>query len=125
MSAHIEQMYALLEVLRLAMLEVGWWGERAPDAEALASTEPFCVDTLRFTEWLQWVYMPKMQAYIKQHQALPERSGLFAIAEESWRGSDENTEGLLLVVRTLDALVNGDVDIKQHMANVAVRYRQH
>ena len=121
----LDQMHELLTALELALLEAGWWGNESPDAAALASTEPFCVDTLRFSEWLQWVYIPKMRAYIASQGALPERSGLLVIAEEAWRGSAADTDSLLLVMRALDALVNGDTDSKQHISAVGQRYRKH
>ena len=60
----LEHMHELLAALELALLEAGWWGDASPDEAALASIEPFCVDTLRFSEWLQWVYIPKMHAYM-------------------------------------------------------------
>ena len=77
----LEHMHELLAALELALLEAGWWGDASPDDAALASVEPFCVDTLRFSEWLQWVYIPKMRAYMAAHGELPEGSGLLAIAE--------------------------------------------
>ena len=123
--SELEQMRELLAALELALLDAGWWGSDAPDAAALASTEPFCVDTLTFSEWLQWVYIPKMHAWMAREQALPERSGLLPIAEEAWRGSAADTAGLLLVMRALDALVNGDADYAQHLALVEQRYRRH
>ena len=48
--SELEQMRELLAALELALLDAGWWGSDAPDAAALASTEPFCVDTLTFSE---------------------------------------------------------------------------
>ena len=121
----LDQMYELLTALELALLEAGWWGDESPDAAALTSTEPFCVDTLRFSEWLQWVYIPKMRAYIASQGALPERSGLLAIAEEAWRGSAADTDGLLLVMRALDGLVNQDATTPQHLQEIRRRYQRH
>ncbi len=121
----LEQMQELLAALELALLENGWWGSDAPDDAALASTEPFCVDALTFSEWLQWVYIPKMRDYIASQGALPERSGLLAIAEEAWRGSAEDTRGLLLVMRALDGLVNNDAATPQHLQEVRRRYQRH
>ena len=90
----LEHMHELLAALELALLEAGWWGEESPDEAALASTEPFCVDTLRFSEWLQWVYIPKMRAYIASQGALPERS-------------DE----LVRIVLLLDALPTAEMEV--------------
>ena len=121
----LEHMHELLAALELALLEAGWWGDASPDDAALASIEPFCVDTLRFSEWLQWVYIPKMLDYIASQGALPERSGLLAIAEEAWRGSAEDTSGLLLVMRALDGLVNNDAATPQHLQEIRRRYQRH
>lgn len=118
-------MHELLAALELALLEAGWWGDASPDDAALASVEPFCVDTLRFSEWLQWVYIPKMRAYMAAHGELPERSGLLAIAEEAWRDSAEDTRGLLLVMRALDGLVNNDAATPQHLLEIRRRYQRH
>ena len=82
----------------------------SPAPEALASVEPFCVDCLTFSEWLQWVYIPKMHAYMNEHGRLPAASGLVPIAEEAWKGSVEDTRRLQEVVVLLDALVVGDTD---------------
>ena len=121
----LEQMQKLLAALELALLENGWWGDTSPDDAALASIEPFCVDPLRFSEWLQWVYIPKMRDYIASQGALPERSGLLAIAEEAWRGSAEDTRGLLLVMCALDGLVNNDAATPQHLQEIRRRYQRH
>ena len=123
--SELEQMRELLAALELALLDAGWWGDTPPDAAALASTEPFCVDTLTFSEWLQWVYIPKMHAWMAREQALPERSGLLPIAEEAWRGSAEDTDGLLLVMRALDGLVNQDAATPQHLQEIRRRYQRH
>ena len=121
----LEHMHELLAALELALLEARWWGDASPDDAALASTEPFCVDTLRFSEWLQWEYIPKMRDYIASQRALPQRSGLLAIAEEAWRGSAEDTRDLLLVMRALDGLVNNDAATPLHLQEVRRRYQRH
>ena len=123
--SELEQMRELLAALELALLDAGWWGESSPDAAALASTEPFCVDTLPFRAWRHWVYIPKMHAWMAREQALPERSGLLPIAKEAWRGSAADTAGLLLVMRALDGLVNGDADTPQHLHAIRRRYQRH
>lgn len=106
----LDDMRAALEMLEAEMRAVGWWQQVSPDAEALASAEPFCVDYLTFSEWLQWVYIPKMHAYMNQHGRLPAASGLTPIAEEAWKGSEEDTARLHQVVALLDALVAGEDD---------------
>lgn len=60
---------------------LGWWQDEAPSAEALASQEPFCVDTLTFEQWLQWIFLPRMKQLLEAGAALPSVSGIQAMAE--------------------------------------------
>ena len=101
-----EDMMFTLTHLEHELREVGWWQNEAPDATAFASTEPFCVDTMTFSEWLQWVYIPKMRSFIVLHDRLPANSGLLPIAQEAWQGCREDTASLLILVARLDRLVN-------------------
>ncbi|MFW9270191.1 YqcC family protein [Pseudomonas sp. D2-30] len=59
----------------------GWWSDVSPSAEALASVEPFAVDTLDFEQWLQWIFLPRMKAILENDLPLPNASGILAMAE--------------------------------------------
>jgi len=59
----------------------GWWSSVSPSAEALASIEPFAVDTLDFEQWLQWIFLPRMKAILENDLPLPNASGILAMAE--------------------------------------------
>lgn len=104
----LDNMRALLLALEGEMRAVGWWQSVPPPAEKLASSEPFCVDCLTFSEWLQWVYTPKMHAFMSEYGTLPAASGLLPIAEEAWKGCSEDVRPLFRVVMALDALVAGN-----------------
>lgn len=104
----LNDMRAALLLLEAEMRALGWWQSESPDAQALQSAEPFCVDCLTFSEWLQWVYIPKMHAFMAENGTLPGASGLMPIAEEAWKGSAENVLKLYRVVMALDALVAGN-----------------
>lgn len=72
-----------------------------PNAEALASREPFCIDTMTFSAWLQWVYLPQMRLILQHQQPIP-RAHLLPIAEEAWRGCPD-TAKLLQLISALDS----------------------
>lgn len=99
-------MLQLLRELEHELRALGWWETTAPSQSALQSREPFCVDTLTFTQWLQWVYLSKMRAFIAEHQTLPLQSNLSAIAEEAWKGANPTPSALFALVKKLDAVVN-------------------
>ncbi|AVO52175.1 YqcC family protein [Ectopseudomonas mendocina] len=72
-----EQLLLIERELRV----LGWWQDEAPSAEALASQEPFCVDTLSFEQWLQWIFLPRMKQLLEAGATLPSVSGIQAMAE--------------------------------------------
>ncbi len=65
---------ALAEQLLLIERELralGVWAMEAPSLEALASQEPFCVDTLSFEQWLQWIFLPRMKTILEEGGHFP------------------------------------------------------
>lgn len=101
-----DSMMTALTGLESEMRAIGWWQEARPSEAALASRQPFCVDTMTFSEWLQWVYVPKMRALLLTAAPLPTHSGLLPMAQEAWRGCDDDATALLQRVALLDQLIN-------------------
>ena len=99
---------ALAEHLLLIECELraqGWWQEEAPSAEALASPEPFCVDTLAFEQWLQWIFLPRMKVLLETGVALPSVSGIQAMAEMVYRQQPGIARRLLELLGEFDRLL--------------------
>ena len=103
----------LLEVeanLRLT----GRWDSNRPSEDALLSHQPFCLDTLRFEQWLQWVFLPRMQQILEQRRPLPARSGIFAYAEESLNRRDPLSNNLLNLIKRFDDLIRIQAGARPH-----------
>ncbi len=83
----------------------GQWERQQPPESALLSTQPFCIDTLRFEQWLQWVFLPRMKQILEQRWPLPGKSGIFAYAQEYLRKNDLPTSNLLELIRRFDDLI--------------------
>lgn len=83
----------------------GWWREAAPSAEALASVEPFCVDTLDFDQWLQWIFLPRMKFILEHDQPLPNASGILAMAEMVYVDRPQESKGLKALLAQFDELI--------------------
>jgi uncharacterized protein YqcC (DUF446 family) len=94
---------ALLGDLEAEMRSLLLWEREAPDATALASTQPFCVDTLRFPQWLQFVFLPRMRALLDDGRALPVQCGVAEMAEMHFGGG--GAAGLLALLREIDRAV--------------------
>lgn len=72
-----------LNELQVAMRLHNLWEETPPSAEALASTEPFCVSTLSATQWLQWIFIPRMNALLDANGELPRNFAITPYLEEA------------------------------------------
>lgn len=95
-----------LNKLEKELRHLNWWQENPPNPEALQSKEPFCVDTLNFSEWLQWVYLPKIKNYLQTNPLPPKPSCLLPMAEEAWRGLEVETITLRETIAHIDQLSN-------------------
>lgn len=73
----------LLNQIEVELRQLQLWSPLPPDSAALASTLPFCCDTLSFAQWLQFVFLPRMRALVEGRQPLPTKSGISAMAEEA------------------------------------------
>jgi uncharacterized protein YqcC (DUF446 family) len=91
--------------------QLGQWHRVRPTAEALASQEPFCVDTLTFPQWLQFVFLPTLYGMLEEGQALPKRCGIAPMAEEYFRGTGLRSHDLVAALRRVDSLLSGDTQI--------------
>lgn len=71
----------LLLDLEAAMRTAALWEALPPDPPALASTEPFCIDTLDFCQWLQFVFLPRMHELLDAGLQLPDKCGIAEMAD--------------------------------------------
>ena len=71
----------LLMDLERELRVLNLWESESPPAEALASKEPFAIDSLTFPQWLQFIFIPRLYFMIEQQQSLPAVSGIKPMAE--------------------------------------------
>lgn len=95
-----------LLLIERALRMQGWWQDSSPPAEALASQQPFCVDTLDFAQWLQWVFLPRMQGIIENAQALPAASAIRPLAEQLYGADNPGLAPLLAALGDFDRLIS-------------------
>lgn len=92
-----------------------FWQASPPAPDAFVSTEPFCLDTLRPEQWLQWVLLPRMHAILDGGAPLPQALAITPYFEEALEGDTQAIIPLLAQLRALDALFSpadaqGDID---------------
>lgn len=92
--------------VEIEMRRIEVWSIEPPSEEALASSQPFCIDTLEFTEWLQFVFLERMRFIVEQGHGLPGVSGIAPMAEEHFRGRPESGDGLVRELKAIDVLLS-------------------
>ena len=105
MDARLPLLADQLLLIERELRALGMWSAEAPSAQALASQQPFCVDTLDFEAWLQWLFLPRMKQLLEAAGPLPDASGIRPMAEERYRGREREVAALLAALGEFDRLI--------------------
>ncbi len=73
----------LLEQLVSQLQQSGLWQSEPVPQSALESQVPFAIDSLSFEQWLQFIYLPRMQLMLDQDEPWPQAS-IAPMAEVAW-----------------------------------------
>ena len=92
----------------------GRWEKNRPSLSALASSQPFCIDTLKFEQWLQWIFLPRMKDILEQRQPLPMKSGIYEYAQDYFRKNDPRANKLLRLIKRFDDLITIQSNAYRH-----------
>lgn len=82
------------------------WSPTAPSATAMSSVIPFMYDTLRFQEWLQWVFIPRTQALIDAGRPLPDNCHIHPLAEHELPRACTHPATVLSLILQIDNAMN-------------------
>lgn len=96
---------SLLIDIECEMRRAGLWRDSTPSAEAMASVEPFCVDTMGFDEWLQCIFLPRMHALLTTEPPLPIACDIATMAETVW-AANTRTKTVIQVLRMFDEAIS-------------------
>ena len=99
------QLASELMELEATLRELRLWHDEAPSVEALASVEPFACDTLLFTEWLQFIFIPRFRELTATGAPLPARCDIAPMAEEYFRAHGQHCAAVLAILVRMDRLV--------------------
>lgn len=108
MGQHIALAEILMDIEK-ELRELQLWSDEVPSAEALASQQPFAVDTLSFQEWLQFIFLPRFYAMIEAKAPLPAVCGVAPMAEQVFQGVNLYTSPLIAHLQRIDVLLTGVV----------------
>lgn len=105
-----EELCRLEEQLR----NLGLWSTCAPSSDALASSQPFAVDTLTFVEWLQFIFLPRMKESVDVFAPLPTACAIAPMIEEYFRGQSCDASALYSVMVNIDQLLSLPDQARSH-----------
>jgi uncharacterized protein YqcC (DUF446 family) len=106
MNKYDHELADLLLAIEAEMRRNALWESQAPDDQALASLMPFCHDTMSFSQWLQWVFLPRMKEVLESQQDYPASSDIHPLAEYSLAEHGEAIDELLALIARFDAFIN-------------------
>lgn len=105
MDKRFPQVAEQLLLIERELRVLGWWSDSPPGSEALDSREPFCVDTLEFEQWLQWIFLPRMKVILEQDLPLPNASGIVEMAEMVYATRQADVQVLQKLLAQFDRLI--------------------
>jgi uncharacterized protein YqcC (DUF446 family) len=104
---------AVVDGLEAELRRMQLWEPDPPTATELASAQPFCVDTLALSQWLQWLLIPRMRRIFAGEGDLPTRSAIRPYAEDCFEHL-EDPSALLLLIERFDRLIRGEAAAIAH-----------
>ncbi len=105
-NIHIAVAEVLIDIEK-ELRELRLWDSEMISEEALASEQPFAVDTMTFPQWLQFIFLPRMYFIIEQQLQLPGNCGISPMAEEYFSVLNLPSLPLIVHLQKIDALLTG------------------
>ncbi|OBX05557.1 anhydro-N-acetylmuramic acid kinase [Gallibacterium genomosp. 3] len=93
-----------LNELQQIMQQHQLWQQQPPAESAFASQQPFAVDTMEATEWLQWIFIPRMLALIEADAPLPTVIAITPYLEEALK-EHPHLPRLLVPIQKIEVLL--------------------
>jgi uncharacterized protein YqcC (DUF446 family) len=106
MDARVPAIAQQLLLIERELRVQGWWQIEPPSERALASQEPFCVDSMAFDQWLQWIFLPRMKHMLENGAALPSVSGIQPMAEQVYGEGNVQARVLVRLLGEFDRLIS-------------------
>lgn len=92
-----------LDALERAIKQCGVWPNVKPSPTALASEQPFAVDTMNFVSWLVFIFLEKCRGMVAQQQLPPP----MAVAPAAEVALSSRERAIIETLMSLDALTHG------------------
>jgi uncharacterized protein YqcC (DUF446 family) len=106
-AASKEQLVAAAaDAIEKELRAIGYWRETPPAPEKMAFKRAFGMDTLSFTQWIQFVLLVRVRELLATGSALPSSSSVGTVAVREFDGLPE-AERLTQLLCEFDNAVEG------------------
>jgi uncharacterized protein YqcC (DUF446 family) len=112
--ARADRVATLLIDIEAHLRRLNVWEDISPSEEALSSDQPFCIDTLSYSQWLQYIFLPTMYHLLESESPLPEECSIAPMAEEHFRGLGLPSGALERTLTALDQLISDTADVMEN-----------
>ncbi len=92
-----------LNDIEAEMKRIGYWREEPLPPEMYNFTQAFAMDTMPYSYWLQFIFVPRVRSIIAERGQFPSRSMVGAQAIREFDGVDEAAD-LVTMLCEFDAL---------------------
>lgn len=105
-AAKIQKIKTSLLAIEQELKNLSLWsyGREKPIDSAFESVTPFCMDTMEFNQWLEFVLIPKMKEILKEQRKLPENVLIHTYAQEIYRGRWQEYKELIKILMEFDKI---------------------
>ena len=100
--AIVTELTSLLIDIEAGLRQLNLWQQQPPAPTALQSRLPFCIDTLSFVQWLQFVFLPRMYGLIDEEGLLPGSCQIGPMADEYFKSLGLDVDSLVSSIYCLD-----------------------
>lgn len=91
--------------------DVGLWQSEPPAEGYLTSEQPFALDHLSLVQWLQFVFIPRLQGLLPSGESLPDTCAIAPMAEEYCRQMRIQAASLIASLRLIDGAISGTQEL--------------
>lgn len=95
----------MILAIEAEMHRIGLWSEESLPPEAYAFSRAFGMDTMAFSQWLQFIFIPRVREILESRGQFPARSMVGAQATREF-DADPRAETLVALLGEFDALFN-------------------
>ena len=94
-----------IDAIEAEMKRIGMWQDEPLEPEKYTFQMAFGMDTMAYSQWLQYIFVPRVRQIIAERGDFPEGSMVGAQAVREFDGVDE-ASNLVSMLAAFDALFN-------------------